>query len=98
MCYMPYSDIQVYLFIVDVETNTLLPDCVPWVRISDPCWNTDGNSFFYSKYLIPNTSTETPNPSNLPTTTNLESTVDIHNGIYLHVLGDDTANDIYIFG
>ena len=56
--------VKVSLFVLDLETNTLLPDCIPWVRFAQPCWNGDSTSFFYSKYL------DLSATGTIPTTTN----------------------------
>ncbi|MDB4946279.1 MAG: Prolyl endopeptidase [Labilithrix sp.] len=72
------------LFVRDVATGEELPDRIPYARYASVAWLPSGDRFFYSRY---------PAPGTVP-----EGDEKYGSRIYLHVLGDDPARDVLVFG
>jgi len=72
------------LHILDVETQTVLPDVIERTRYSGVAWKKDNRSFYYGRY--PKSGEVPPGEENY------------HRHIFHHTLGEDPARDPKVFG
>ena len=72
------------IYIKNVETNTEIPDRIPYCRYSTVRWLPDDSGFYY---------TRNPKPGTVP-----KNEETLHIKVYLHMLGDNPDNDELIFG
>ena len=72
------------LRVLDVETQTILPDLIERTRYSQVAWKKDNRSFYYGRY---------PKPGEVP-----PGEENYHRHIFHHTLGQDPAQDPKVFG
>jgi prolyl oligopeptidase len=78
------GDEKSVLKVRDVETGKDLPDTIPHTRYCSLGWQADGRGFYYTRY---------PAPGSVPAG---EENYNRH--VWFHRLGDDPAQDAYVFG
>lgn len=69
--------------VMDLESRTLLPDVVDWVKVSAIAWQ--GNGFYYSRYPAPQRDEGAFSSKNLD------------HQVYYHTLGTDQSQDRLVF-
>jgi len=70
------------LFVMDMSTQTYLPDSLAWVKVSGASWQGDG--FFYSRYPTPDKGKEL-------------STKNENHQVYYHKVGTSQAEDKLVY-
>lgn len=69
--------------VIDTETKQLTSDRINWVKFDGVHWAPDSKSFYYSAYDAPKS--------------NVYSSMNEHQKIYFHKLGDEQADDKLIY-
>jgi prolyl oligopeptidase len=78
------GDEESTLYVRDVDKKHDLPDRIERCRFASIAWLPDAKGFYYTRY---------PKKGTVP-----EGEENYHRTIYLHRLGEDPANDAYVFG
>ncbi len=79
-----HGDERSTLYILNVETNEVLDDTIPYTRYSSVAWNADNSGFFYTRY---------PKPGDVP-----KGDENYHRKLYYHQIEDDYLEDRLIIG
>jgi prolyl oligopeptidase len=70
--------------VLDVDTGSVLPDKLRWVKFSRVSWNHDGSGFYYSRY-------DEPPPGEQYTGQNY------YQKLFFHLLGDSQEQDTLVY-
>lgn len=82
--YSDHGDEKSTLYVLDVDSGTLLPDQIPHTRYTSLAWEPDGGGFYYTRH---------PAPGSVP-----PGEEDYHVHLFHHRLGTDPAADPELFG
>ncbi len=82
--YSDHGDEKSTLYVMDVETGSLLADTIPHTRYSSIAWEPGGSGFYYTRY---------PAPGSVPA-----GEEDYHCHLFHHRIGSHASSDPELFG